>query len=94
MTLGLMWVPMLGVFLVPTNGVRYDPGEGTQYRSDVGADEENPTGQKKGEGYSPTWGFGLYMDRNFLEEAVLLLWGGGSEDCENNGGYGVNNTDP
>ena len=46
-----------------------------------------------GEGGGPTWGFGLYVDRAFLEEAVLLFWGGSWEDREDNGGYGINKTD-
>ena len=47
----------------------------------------------KGEGEFPTCGFGIYLDQAFLEWAVLLFWVGGWGDCENNGGYGVNNMD-
>ena len=84
---------MIGVFLVPTDGFGYGPGEGTQYESDMGANEENTMGRNKGRGGGPKRGFGLYVDRDFLEEAVLLFWGDGLEDHENNNGYGVNDTD-
>ena len=33
------------------------------------------------------------MEQDFLEEDMMLLWGSGWEDRENNGGYVVNNTD-
>ena len=48
--------PTLGIFLVPTNGVGYGLVEGSQYGSNVGVDEENPTGRKKGRGGRSTTG--------------------------------------
>ena len=81
---------MPDVFLVLTNGVGYGLGEGTKYESGM---RKIKQGRTKGEGEVPTQVFGLYVDQDFLNEAVMLFWGGGWEDRENNDGYSVNNTD-
>ena len=47
----------------------------------------------KGRGYEPTWVFGLYTPRYFMEEAVLLLWDDGCKDRYNNSGCSNNNMD-
>ena len=48
--------------------------------------------QKEGGG-GPTRGFSLYVAQNFLEEDVMMFWGGGWEYHENNGRCGDSKMD-